>query len=421
MTNRPSSASIDPATERDRVLDLLRRHVSVGTARLADLMQAGVEARSQGAYIWDTQGHRYLNCGGYGVFLLGHCHPRIVEAVVEQVRTHPATSYFLVNRAEADAAARLARVAPAGLDHVYFALSGAEAVETALKLARLNGRRRVIAMENGYHGMTIGALSLMSYPMYRRPFEPLLGDVEFVPFGNADALAAALAQGPEACVVLEPVQGEAGVILPPPGYLREVERLCRQHNAYLVVDEIQTGMGRLGSWWAVDLDSVTPDILLAGKALSGGIVPVSAVIGSAAAFDRLSRDPLLHDSTFSGAPIAMAAVMATIDVIEEEQILDRARRLGERLHTMIATVVAETCPSLVRDVRGIGLLIAIEWKTDHHALDFLIELLDRRVILTHAMNAPRVTRLTPPAILSDEDVDTLEAALRASAKALAAR
>jgi putrescine aminotransferase len=417
VTHQPPAS----ATERARVLGLYHQHLSVGNARLAELMRADVEARSEGPYIWDAQGDRYLNCGGYGVFLLGHCHPRVVEAVVEQVRTHPTTSYFLLNRAEAEAAAALARVAPPGLDHVFFALSGAEAVEAALKLARLNGRRRVIAMENGYHGMTMGALSLMDYPIYRQPFEPLLSDVEFVPFGHIDALLEALQRGPEACVVLEPIQGEAGVLIPPNGYLHDVEHACRAHGAFLVVDEIQTGTGRLGTWWAVNRESVTPDLILAGKALSGGIVPVSAVIGSQLAFDRLSRNPLLHDSTFSGAPIAMAAVAATIRVIEEEDILGRAARLGEGLLDMTSRVVRETCPTLVTEVRGVGLLIAIEWKRDHLALDFLIEMLDRRVVLTHAMNAPRVTRLTPPAILTDVDVDTLEAAMRGSAAALMAR
>ena len=421
MTEISAHARLEVAAERERVLKAYRRHLSLGMARLAELMHASVEARSSGPYVWDDGGQRYLDCGGYSVFLLGHCHPRVVEAVVEQVRRHPAATYVLLNRAEADAAETLARVAPAGLDHVYFGLSGADAVETALKLARLNGRRRLIATENGYHGMAFGALSVCGRDVYRRPFEPLLQHVEFVPFGNADALIDALRRGPAACVVLEPVQAEAGVVTPPDGYLREVERACRAHDAFLVFDEIQTGLGRLGTWWGGDREGVTPDVMLLGKALSGGVVPVSAAIGSERVFHRLSRDPLLHTSTFSGAPIAMAAAKATIETIEEEGIVGRAASLGERLRAITARAVADTCPSLVREVRGVGLLIAIEWEADYLALDFLIEMLDRHVILVHSMNAPRVTRLTPPAILSDEDLDALDAALRASGAALAAR
>lgn len=409
------------AAKRRKVLDACRKHVSVATARFAEFMHAGVEARSQGTRVWDEAGEQYLDCGGYGVFILGHCHPRVVQAVVEQVRTHPTATQLLLNRLEIEAAETLTRVAPPGLDHVYFGLSGADAVETALKLARLDGRRRVIAMENGYHGMTLGAVSVTGREIYRRPFQPLLPDVEFVPFGQAAALRDALDRSPEACVLLEPVQAEAGVIIPPNGYLREVEQACRMRSAFLIVDEIQTGLGRLGTWWGVDREGVTPDVLLVGKGLSGGIVPVSAAVGSARVFRPLSRDPLIHTSTFSGAPIAMAAAKATIETIEEEDVVGRAASLAERLGRIVTAAVTDTCPGLVREVRGAGLLIAIEWKSDYLAVDFLTAMLDRRVLLSHSMNAANVTRLTPPAFLTDEDVGMLEAALRGSCQALAER
>jgi len=412
---------IDRALTRDQVLDVYRKHVSVGLACLAGLMHAGVETRSQGTHVWDERGERYLDCGGYGVFILGHCHSRVVEAVVEQVRRHPLTTQLLLNGSMAEAADALVRVAPRGLDQVYFGVSGADAVEAALKLARLNGRTRIIAMENGFHGMSLGALSVTGHPLYRLPFEPLIPGIEFVPFGDAEALAASLASGPEACVLLEPVQAEGGVIVPEDGYLRDVERLSRLHGAFLVFDEIQTGLGRLGTWWGVDREAVIPDLLLVGKSLSGGIVPVSAVLGSKAALSRLSRDPLIHSTTFGGAPIAMAAAKATIDAIEQEDIVGRAARLGSVLRPMVAAALEDTCPSLVRGVRGAGLLVGIEWVADHLALDFLIEMLDRRVILAHSMNAPRVTRFTPPATLTDDDVQTVDAAVRASGRSLASR
>ena len=408
--------------DRDRILDDYRRHLSSGRARLAEFMHAGVEMRSLGPHVWDESGERYLDCGGYGVFTLGHCHPRIVEAVVEQVRTHPTSTYVLLSRLEAAAAETLTRVCPRGLDYVYFGLSGTDAVETAVKLARSTGRRRIIAMENGYHGITtLAALSITGCGTYQQPFLPLLPDVEFVPFGKADVLEDALSRGPEACVVLEPVQGEGGVIIPPEGYLRDVARACRAHGSLLVVDEIQTGLGRLGTWWGVDRESITPDILLVGKALSGGVVPVSAAVGSKSMFREIDRDPMIHASTFSGAPITIAAAKATIEVIEDENIVARAASLGDRLRELIARIIADTCPKLVNEVRGVGLFIAIEWKADYLAFDFLMEMLDHHVILVHSQNAPRVTRLTPPAILTDDDVEVIESAVRTSAQALATR
>lgn len=415
-----SPASADSDT-RDRVLAAYRRHLGGGAARLAEFSHAGVEVRSAGAHVWDEAGERYLECGGYGVFLLGHCHPRVVAAVVEQVKTRPLATRLLLDPALAGAAQALARVAPGDLDEVHFAPSGAEAVETALKLARAHGRRRVVAMDNGYHGKTLGALSVTGRPVHRDRFEPLLDGVEFVPFGDTDALVAALGPGPEACVILEPVQAEAGVIVPPSGYLRDVERACRDHGAFLVVDEIQTGLGRLGAWWGVEREGVRCDVLLAGKALSGGVVPVSAVLASGATFHPLTRDPAVLGSTFSGAPIAMAAARAAIEVIEDDGLVPRAEALGVRLRGSVASILEAHCPGLVREVRGEGLLIGIEWRADYLAFDFLIEMLDRRVVVAHSMNAPAVTRLTPPAILDDEDVKWLQDAVAESAQALAGR
>ena len=406
---------------RDEVLRAYRDHVSLGMAQLSRMMRATVETRSEGPYVWDEAGERYLDCGGYGVFTLGHCHPRVVEAVVEQVRTLPLSTRLLLNGALAEAADALVRVAPDGLDRVYFGVSGADVVEVALKLARLNGRRRIVAMENGYHGKSLGALSVTGRAVYREPFEPLLADIEFVPFGDADALVHALAHRPEACVLLEPVQAEAGVIVPPDGYLAEVERMCREHGAFLVVDEIQTGLGRLGAWWGVDREGVTPDVLLAGKALGGGVVPVGALLATENAFDRLSRDPLLHNSTFSGSPIAMAAVRAAVEAIEQEAIVERAAELGPAIRERVAGALRDTCPALVREVRGIGLLIGIEWTVDFLSLDFLLEMLDRQVVIAHSMNAPAVSRLTPPAVLTEADVDLIEEAVRAAGTAMAAR
>ena len=377
--------------------------------------------KGSGAEVWDSRGRRYLDMvSGVAVNALGHAHPAVVAAVTAQIQQLGHVSNFFVHEPVLRLAERLQGLLEAPDSHVLFCNSGAEANETAFKIARRTGRPHIVAAHNAFHGRTMGALALTGQQPKRAPFEPLPPGVSHVPYGDESALDAAV-DGDTAAVVLEPILGEAGVIVPPEGYLAEVERTCREHGAFLVVDEIQTGLGRLGAWWGVDREGVTPDVLLAGKALGGGVVPVGALLATEEAFDRLSRDPLLHNSTFSGSPIAMAAVRAAVEVIEEEGIVERAGALGTVIRDRVAAALHEACPALVRDVRGVGLLIGIEWTVDFLSLDFLLEMLDRRVVIAHSMNAPAVSRLTPPAVLTEADVDLIEEAVRASGAAMVTR
>jgi len=413
-----------PALPADRgeILELYRRHVSAGQARLARLMELPLECRSAGCLVYDENETAYLDCGGYGVFLLGHCHPAVVAAVRRQLETHPLSTRVMLNPELARAAARLAGVAPAGLDYVYFANSGAEAVEAALKLARLHGRRRLIATHGGFHGKTFGALSVTGRPAYQDPFRPLLPDVRFIPFGDVAALADALAEaGAEGCLICEPVQAEGGVRIPPPGYLRQARELTRRHGALFVLDEIQTGMGRLGAWWGADHEGIAPDILLAGKSLSGGAVPVGAVVATAEVFAPLSADPFLHSSTFGGNPLAMAAVQAAIQATTEEDLPGRAGALGAWLLAELRERLAGLGPDLLVEVRGVGLLIGIELATPALAGELMLALLRRRVVVSHSLNAHSVVRLTPPATLTAEHCDWLLTAVAAAAAKLAQR
>ena len=420
------SDPLDPAGEalppdRGEILELYRRHVSAGQARLARLMDVPLEWRSSGCLVYDENATAYLDCGGYGVFLLGHCHPAVVAAVRRQLETHPLSTRLLINPELARAAARLAGVAPAGLEQVYFANSGAEAVEAALKLVRLHGRRRLIATHGGFHGKTFGALSVTGRPAYQTPFLPLLPDVRFVPFGDAAALEEAVAEaGEEGCLICEPVQAEGGVRIPPPGYLRAAREITRRHGALFVLDEIQSGMGRLGAWWGADHEGIAPDVLLAGKSLSGGAVPVGAVVATPEIFAPLSADPFLHSSTFGGNPLAMAAVQAAIRVTAEEDLPGRAGALGAWLLGELRARLAGLGPDLV-EVRGLGLLIGIELATPALAGELMLELLRRRVLVSHSLNAHAVVRLTPPAILTAEHCDWLLAAVSEAAAKLAQR
>ena len=218
---------------------------------------------------------------------------------------------------------------------------------------------------------------------------------------------------------MEPVQAEGGVIIPPSAYLQEVQASCRRHGALMVLDEIQTGLGRLGSWWGADRFDVVPDIMLVGKGLSGGVVPVSAVVATEEAFSGLNADPFLHTSTFAGSPLATATARAAIETMEQEGIVDRAAALGARLLPEVAVRLQGNCPSLVEEVRGVGLLIAAEFVDEGIAGAFVVAMLRHGVLVSHSLNSNRVVRLTPPAILSEEDVMWLLNAVDRSASSLA--
>ena len=405
---------------RDSVLAAYRRRFGRGRARVAKAFGDRLEVASSGSVVTTDDGERFLDCAGLGVFLLGHRHPRVVQAVAQQLDEHPLSTRTLLDPVLADAADALARVAPEGLDYVHFACSGAEAVETALKLGRLAGAQRLVGAGGAFHGKTLGALSLMGQPYYRDPFEPLL-PCTHVPFGDAAALEAELAAGPRACVVLEPIQGEAGVNLPPPGYLRAAELACREHGAMLVLDEIQTGLGRVGAWWAADREGVVPDVLLAGKSLSGGVVPVAAAVASPEAFEPLCRDPLIHSSTFGGAPLAAAAARAAIGVIEDEGLVERSARLGAELLEGLRTAAEAEMPHVVADVRGAGLLIGVELRSEVAAAELVLELVSERILTNHSFNAGRVVRLTPPAVMTDAEAEWLLRGFAAAAAAIGRR
>lgn len=416
---QPELPGTDWAGRRESVLDGYSHHVNSSFARLSRLIATPVESRAAGAKVHTTDGRTYLDCGGFGVFLLGHCHPVVVAAVRRQLERNPLATRLFLSQELAEAAQRLATVAPPGLDYVFLTNSGAEATELGLKLARLAGQSRVVAMHGGFHGKTLGALSVTGRPRHRDPFHPLLPGIEFVDFGDLEALRIALAiNGSDTAVLLEPVQAEGGVKLPPPDYLRGVRDLCSEVGATLILDEIQTGMGRLGAWWGADTAGIAPDIMLTGKVLGGGVMPVGGVIATEQMFRPLNGDPLLHSSTYAGNPLAAAAVTATIEVIRQEGIAERSRLLGAQILDITREAVQAHCRGLVNEVRGEGLLIGVDFVSDDAATEFMMGLLDERVIPSYSLNSSNVLRLTPPAILEPADIDWLAGALNRAAKQL---
>ncbi|HKS13853.1 MAG TPA: aminotransferase class III-fold pyridoxal phosphate-dependent enzyme [Pseudomonas sp.] len=403
-----SFSPLPAATDAQRVREQYRDHVNAGYARLASMMNLPIEVSGAGVYLFDMDGNRYLDAGGYGVFLLGHSHPHVVEQVSRQLHSHPMASKLMLNPFQAQAAAALAAVCPGELQYVFFCNSGTEATEAALKLAWLNGCQQVISTAGGYHGKSLGALAVTGRELYRSPFADRLGHSHFVPFGDIDALRLQLESLSErACVILEPIQAEAGVIVPPADYLRQVRGLCDQYNAVLIADEIQSGMGRTGRWWACDHHAVTPDILLAGKSLSGGCVPVSAMVCTPQMQAPLNRHPLMHTSTFGANPLAMAAVMATLEVMQREHLVERAETLGQRLQQGLQDVLRQHPRGTQVQLRCAGLLLGLEFADAGLAANMVMHLIDQRIVVNHSLNDHRVIRLTPPALYSDSDIDWL--------------
>jgi len=318
-----------------------------------------VLVRGEGPYVWDADGKRYLDLlGGIAVNSLGHAHPTLTAAISAQLGTLGHVSNFFGSPTQIAFAETLLALAgaPEG-SRVFLTNSGTEANEAAFKLARRTGRPRILALENSFHGRSMGALALTWKPAYREPFEPLPGGVEFVPFGDAGALADAIGDD-VAALFVEPIQGEAGVRPLPPGYLAEARRLTSEHGALLILDEVQTGMGRTGAWFAHQHDhlggGIVPDAITVAKGLGGGF-PVGALVAYGPhVAGLLGRGQ--HGTTFGGNPVASAAALATIGVIERDGLLAHVSELG----AWIRQAVTDLHHPLVTDVRGDGLLVAVE-------------------------------------------------------------
>ena len=355
-----------------------------------------VLSRGEGARVWDADGKEYLDLlGGIAVNALGHAHPALVSAVTDQLQTLGHVSNFFATEPQVSLAEKL--LALLGVDgRVFFASSGTEANEAALKLTRRTGRTRVVAAEGGFHGRTMGALSLTSKAAYREPFEPLPGGVTFVPYGDVDALRAAVTEE-TAAVVLEPIQGEAGVVVPPDGYLQAAREITRERGALLWLDEVQTGMGRTGDWFAYTASGVTPDVVTLAKGLGGGI-PIGACIAVGEHAQLLQ--PGNHGTTFGGNPVAAAAALAVIDTIEKEDLLTHVQQVG----ALLSEGLAET---RVTEVRQAGLLVGLDLSAPV-AAKATDAALDHGFIINAP--TPERIRLAPPLVLSEEQARSFLAA-----------
>ncbi|MHB8585441.1 MAG: aspartate aminotransferase family protein [Thermoplasmatota archaeon] len=398
--NRPTSSTSVPETT-PAIVELEKQYdAGVFPKRPISIV------RGLGSTVWDAEGRSYLDFGAnYGVGNVGHCHPAVVEAIREQagrlliaVQTYP-------NDRRAEFEEKLVRVAPPGLTRVFLANSGTEAIEAAIKFARgVTHRTRLVATMRGFHGRTMGALSLTWKPEYRDPFVPLLPDVDHVPYSDVEALKTVVTRS-TAAIFLEPIQGEGGVIPAPSGYLRAALDIAHDAGALLVADEIQTGLARTGRMWAVEHDGVAPDILCFAKSVAGGIPMGGLLLKPEAA----TLAPGSHGNTFGGGPLACAAGSAVLDVIARERLAERAATMGARLMEGLRGIAHDE--EAVREVRGRGLMIGLDLKTRNApVLNGLVQ--GGILALPTGTN---VIRYLPPLVVTEREVDH---AVSATQKAL---
>ncbi len=383
-------------------IERYQEHVNPYLARLMNFAGFGVEVEAEGCYIFDHEGRKYLDClGGYGVFTFGHRHPKIVQAVKDQLDRMPLSGKTFFNEAQGRLAEILGTRSPGDLKYTFFSNSGTEAVEAALKFARAStGRSRMVSTIGGYHGKTMGALSVTGREKYQKPFAPLVPEAVFVPYGDAEAAAAAI-NDETACFIVEPIQGEGGIHVPPSGYLKAVREACDKHGALLILDEVQTSMGRTGKLFACEHEGVVPDMITLAKSLGGGIMPIGATIGTERVWEVFADNPLLHTSTFGGNPLACSAGIAAFELLEEEDLLDRADSVGRVLKDALQEVADQH--ELVAEVRGLGLMLGVEFAIDEVGELVIAQMVKRGLIAAYTLNNPRVIRFEPPLIITEEE------------------
>ena len=356
--------------------------------------------KGKGLVVTDADGKQYLDfLGGIATSILGHAHPAIVKAVTKQVSTLSHVSNFYAHPHAIELAEKLAAMTGDKKAKVFFCQSGAEANEAALKLSRRSGKVRIVAAQGAFHGRTMGALSLTGQPSKREPFLPLIKGVKHVPFGEIEAMRKAVTKK-TAMVIIEPIMGEAGVIVPPADYLRELRALCDAKGALLVIDAVQTGMGRTGDWFGYEYSGITPDVITLAKGLGGGL-PLGAMIALGKAADLFQ--PGDHGSTFGGNPVTTAAGLAAIKFIEAQKILKKVETQGLYLIQELALIPG------VAEVRGAGLLLGIELES-RKAADVALALQNEGV-LVNAAN-PTTIRLAPALIVTDAQIKKFVAIFR---------
>jgi putrescine aminotransferase len=371
---------------------------------------AAIEWTGEGSIIRDAASREWIDClGGYGIYDLGIRNPEVIAAVRAQLDRNPLPTQELLEPFKAMLCRLLSDIAPGDISNAFICNSGTEAVEGAMKVARVaTGRRGFVVADTGFHGKTLGALSLMGKAQFRVPVEPLLEGVHRVSFGDAGAVERILARHGDdiAAVLMEPIEGEAGALVPPDDFWPGIREACDRHGVLLVADEVQTGLGRTGALWGVDHWGVVPDIVCLAKALGGGVMPVGAFMGKGRIWRTLEPNPFLHTSTFGGNPLACAAAIAAIHVTIRDRLWERAASAGARMMRGLNEIRARY-PALVSEVRGRGLLIGLAFPTHETGYRVAAGLFRRGVLVAGTQLSATTMRIEPALTISDALIDTV--------------
>ena len=412
-----------PAEEKKKMvaetIDYFDNYVSPGWLKyrksVSDDSEGGaiLEWWDEGAYCYGLNDEKFIDClGGFGIYTCGHRNPEIMDVVKAQLDHQALHSQELLDPLRGYLAKALADITPGDLQQCFFTNGGAEAVEMALKLARIaTGGRWYISTVGAFHGKSMGAISMGGKGSYRVPYTPMVQQVQHVQYGVADDIRKAInnlhAVGEKvAAVILEPIQGEAGVIVPPEGYLKEVREICDETGVALIFDEIQTGMGRTGTMWRCEAEGVTPDIMTFGKAFGGGILPITGIIFKPKMWnqDLIDNPWLLGSPTFGGNPLCCAAAIGTIHYMLKHDIPGQCKVKGEKLKAGLQKM-ADKYPEIIQEVRGTGLMLAVEYKTSDLGYEVSKGLFKRRVMTAGTLVNAKTIRFEPTAMLSDQDIE----------------
>ena len=349
-----------------------------------------------GSHVWDTDNKEYIDCmGGYGVALVGHRNERVVNAIKTQLDKIITVHSSLYSKTREEFLENLMKIAPKGLSQVHLNNSGAESIEAAIKFARkFTGKKGMIAMNGSYHGKSLGALSLTFNPKYRKSFQPLVDKVSFSPYGDIDKLQNTI-DDDTAFIILEPIQGESGIHVPPDGFLQKVRKICDENEILLIFDEIQSGLGRTGRMWASEHWETSPDILCLAKGIAGG-VPMGATLVRPDILSVMNKGE--HSSTFGGNPLSCSAGTATIQALTQDGLINNAEKMGQKFRQGLDTLKSNH--SIIREIRGKGLMIGIELKFE--VKDILLEGIKKGVLLLYS--GRNILRLLPPLVITDDDV-----------------
>jgi putrescine aminotransferase len=420
------------ADERQRVIEesvqYWNEHVNAGFLQYRKSVSTdytAVEWEDEGAVFKDVNGKEFIDIlGGFGIYVTGHRHPKVLKAVMDQLQKQAIHSQELIDPLRTYLAKLVAMITPGDLTYSFFTNSGTESVEGCLKMAILTtGRRRLVGTVGAFHGKSMGSLGGTSKAVFREPFLPLL-DWLHVPFGDVDALAMTLEVGEftgdrVAAVVIEPIQGEGGINVAPPGYLARARELCDRFGAMLIFDEVQSGMGRTGRMFACEHDGVAPDLMALGKGFGGGVMPIGAVVGTPRTWARYIENPLLHTTTFGGNPVACAAAIATIHVVLEEDLARQAGEKGEHLLRHMSALAARY-PRVMKLARGRGLMLGMEFVDNETGYEVAKALFARQILISGTYINSRVLRVEPSLTIGYPQLDAFLERLEDSLKAVGA-